>query len=144
MAAVGTAGEWVVAVEWHNPTATRRRWRVLPQLAAATCVTWYQGESRLFHSSQRRLRGAVDPWSPVAGADPGFWAPYFAEQSVPLPGPGATGYRTAMLTAAQRLTGTTLAPAWLDQPQLLVPLLPGYDGDTGLRPLPRGWPQCVD
>jgi len=30
---------------------------------------------------------------------------------VPLPGRGATGYRTAMLAAAQRLTGTALDPA---------------------------------
>ncbi len=65
-----------------------------------------------------------------AGDDPGAIDGYLAGLQLTIPGTDAAGHVPLLLAVAERLTGLRMAPEWLDQQYLLVPL------PEWLQPLP--------
>jgi hypothetical protein len=125
IAAIRPAGEWVTAVERGEPLAVFNRFPRLPAETRAVSVSWSaRGRIWLHDVVGGRVRAALDPQRPEqrAGDDPDAIDAYLAGLQLTIPGTDAAGHVPLLLAVAERLTGLKMAPEWLDQPHLLVPL----------------------
>ena len=124
-AAIRPAGEWVVAVERGEPLAVFNRFPRISAETTAISISWSaRGRSWLHYVADGRVRVGLDPQRPEqrAGDDPNAIDGYLAGLQLTIPGTDAAGHVPLLLAAAERLTGLRMAPDWLDQPHLLVPL----------------------
>jgi hypothetical protein len=121
-------GDWLVAVA--SPPATVYQFDGLPAGASMVSLTWTaRGRSWVRYRADGTPLAELDPQRPDPdqriGEDPAFWDPYIAGLPVPFP---PEGYGAAplpvMLAIAERLTGLAFIPQWLDQPHLIMNLLP--------------------
>ena len=123
-------GDWLVAVESHDEQRPIYRFDRLPAGASMVSLAWTaRGRSWVRYRADGTPLAGLDPQRPEPdmriGEYPAFWDPYIA--GLPLPFP-PTGYPAAqlpvMLAIAERLTGLAFTPQWLDQPHLIMNLLP--------------------
>lgn len=125
IAAIRSAGEWVVAVERGEPLAVFNRFPRISAETTAISISWSaRGRSWLHYVVGGRVRVGLDPQRPEqrAGDDPNAIDGYLAGLQLTIPGTDAAGHVPLLLAVAERLTGLRMAPEWLDQPHLLVPL----------------------
>jgi hypothetical protein len=122
-------GDWLVAVEGHEPPAppgVLGRFRRMPARSTVVSVTWSaRGRSWLQYVVDGRLLAGLDPQRPDlrVGDDPAFWDRHLAGLPLPFPPPGyAAAQLPVMLAIAQRLTGLAFDPQWLDEPHLIMRL----------------------
>jgi Family of unknown function (DUF6461) len=127
-------GDWLVAVASHNRVGPIFRFDRLPAGASMASLTWTaRGRSWIRYRADGTPLAELDPQQPDPdqrlGENPAFWDPYIAGLPLPFPLPyPPTGNPATplpvMLAIAERLTGLAFTPQWLDQPHLIMNLLP--------------------
>lgn len=127
-------GDWLVAVASHDKLGPIYQFDRLPAGASMASLTWTaRGRSWVRYRADGTPLAALDPQQPEPdmriGEDPAFWDPYIAGLPLPFPLPSPpTGHPATplpvMLAIAERLTGLAFTPQWLDQPHLIMNLLP--------------------
>ena len=125
IAAIRPTGEWVVAIERGEPLAVFNRFPRLSADTTAVSISWSaRGRIWLHYLVGGHVRVGLDPQRPEQrdGDDPGAIDEYLAGLQLTIPGIDAAGHVPLLLAVAERLTGLRMAPEWLDQPHLLVPL----------------------
>jgi Family of unknown function (DUF6461) len=125
IAAIRPTGEWVVAIERGEPLAVFNRFPRLPADTTAVSISWSaRGRIWLHYLVGGQVRVGLDPQRPEQrdGNNPGAIDEYLAGLQLTIPGTDAAGHVPLLLAVAERLTGLRMAPEWLDQPHLLVPL----------------------